>query len=104
MLCKLFDPSRIPKIPVFVDSPLAVSATNVFRSHPECLDRETYRVFLQNGEDPFGFKRLKYISTVDESKELNNKPGPLIIISASGMAEGGRILHHLSYNIGNSKN
>ena len=104
MLHKLFDQNRIPEIPVFVDSPLAVSATNVFRSHPECLDRETYRVFLQNGEDPFGFKRLKYISTVDESKELNNKPGPLIIISASGMAEGGRILHHLSYNIGNSKN
>jgi len=104
MLHKLFDQNRIPEIPVYVDSPLAVNATNVFRSHPECLDRETYRLFIQNGEDPFGFKRLKYISSVDESKELNDKQGPLIIISASGMAEGGRILHHLANNVGNSNN
>ena len=104
MLHKLFDQNRIPEIPIFVDSPLAVNATNVFRVHPECFDRETYRVFLQNGEDPFGFKRLKYVTTVDQSKELNDKPGPMIIISASGMAEGGRILHHLKNNIGNSKN
>ena len=104
MLHKLFDQNRIPEIPVFVDSPLAVNATNVFRSHPECLDRETYRLFIQNGEDPFGFRRLKYVSSVDESKELNDKQGPLIIISASGMAEGGRILHHLSNNINDSKN
>ena len=104
MLHKLFDQNRIPEIPVFVDSPLAVNATNVFRSHPECLDRETCRLFIQNGEDPFGFRRLKYVSSVDESKELNDKQGPLIIISASGMAEGGRILHHLSNNINDSKN
>ena len=104
MLHKLFDQNRIPEIPVYVDSPLAVNATNVFRSHPECLDRETYRLFIQNGEDPFGFKRLKYISSVDESKELNDKQGPLIIISASGMAEGGRILHHLANNVSNSNN
>jgi len=104
MLHKLFDQNRIPEIPIFVDSPLAVNATNVFRVHPECFDRETYRVFLQNGEDPFGFKRLKYVTTVDQSKELNDKPGPMIIISASGMAEGGRILHHLKNNIGNPKN
>ncbi|WP_337867071.1 MBL fold metallo-hydrolase, partial [Ignavibacterium sp.] len=61
VLHKLFDQGRIPEIPIYVDSPLAVDATNVFRSHPECLDRETYRVFLHNGEDPFGFSRLKYI-------------------------------------------
>jgi metallo-beta-lactamase family protein len=104
MLHKLFDQNRIPEIPIFVDSPLAVEATNIFRSHPECLDREANRIFLENGEDPFGFKRLKYISSVDESKELNDKKGPLIIISASGMAEGGRILHHLINNIGNPNN
>ncbi|MCJ7552349.1 MAG: MBL fold metallo-hydrolase [Ignavibacteriaceae bacterium] len=104
MLHKLFDQNRIPAVPIYVDSPLAVNATNVFRSHPECLDRETYRIFLQDGEDPFGFSRLKYIKKTEESKELNEKSGPMIIISASGMAEGGRILHHLRNNIGNSKN
>jgi metallo-beta-lactamase family protein len=104
MLHKLFDENRIPEIPIYVDSPLAVEATNIFRSHPECLDRETYRIFLQNGEDPFGFGRLKYIKKTEESKQLNDKPGPMIIISASGMAEGGRILHHLVNNISNPKN
>lgn len=104
MLHKLFNQNRIPSIPIYVDSPLAVDATAVFEAHPECLDRETYRIFLQGGEDPFGFSRLKYIKTTDESKELNEKSGPMIIISASGMAEGGRILHHLAHNIGNPKN
>lgn len=104
MLHKLFDQNRISEVPIYVDSPLAVEATNIFRSHPECLDRETYRIFLQNGEDPFGFGRLKYIKKTEESKELNSKPGPMIIISASGMAEGGRILHHLVNNIDNPKN
>lgn len=104
VLHKLFDQNRIPELPIYVDSPLAVNATNVFRAHPECFDRETYRVFLQKGEDPFGFKRLKYISTVDQSKELNELKDSMIIISASGMAEGGRILHHLANNISNPKN
>ena len=104
LLHKLFDENRIPEIPIYVDSPMAVDATAVFRSHPECLDRETYRIFLEDGTDPFGFGRLKYIKKTEESKELNDKTGPMIIISASGMAEGGRILHHLANNIGNSKN
>lgn len=104
MLHKLFDQNRIPEIPIYVDSPLAVDATAVFRAHPECLDRETYRIFLQEGEDPFGFSRLKYIKSTEESKELNKKTDPIVIISASGMAEGGRILHHLVNNIENSKN
>lgn len=104
VLHKLFNQNRIPEIPIYVDSPLAVEATKIFQAHPECLDRETHRVFLDNHEDPFGFSRLKYISKVEESKELNDKPGPMIIISASGMAEGGRILHHLSNNISNPKN
>ncbi|MBE0650633.1 MAG: MBL fold metallo-hydrolase [Bacteroidales bacterium] len=104
MLHKLFDQNRIPEIPIYVDSPMAVDATAVFRSHPECLDRETGRIFLEEGTDPFGFGRLKYIKKTEESKELNDKKGPMIIISASGMAEGGRILHHLANNIGNPKN
>lgn len=104
VLHKLFDQNRIPEIPIYVDSPMAVDATAVFRSHPECLDRETYRIFLQNGEDLFGFSRLKYVKKTEESKELNEKKGPMIIISASGMAEGGRILHHLVHNISNPKN
>ena len=104
MLHKLFDQNRIPHIPIYVDSPLAVNATNVFRAHPECFDRETYRVFIENGEDPFGFSNLTYTHSVDDSKALNSKKGPLIIISASGMAEGGRILHHLANNVGNPKN
>jgi metallo-beta-lactamase family protein len=104
VLHKLFDQNRIPGIPIYVDSPLAVKATKVFEEHPECFDRETNRIFLEGGEDPFGFKRLKYITTVDQSKELNEINDPMIIISASGMAEGGRILHHLANNIGNPKN
>jgi len=104
LLHKLFSHNRIPNLPIFVDSPLATSATEVFRLHPECFDRETYRIFLQNHLDPFGFGRLTYIRDVEESKKLNTYNKPCIIISASGMAEGGRILHHLANNIGNKKN
>ncbi len=104
VLHKLFNENRIPVLPIFVDSPLAVDVTNIYRMHPECYDRETYRVFLQNHEDPFGFGRLTYIRDVQQSKELNDFKGSCIIISASGMAEGGRILHHLKNNIGNPNN
>lgn len=104
LLHKLFDQGRIPVVPIFVDSPMAVSATQVFRAHPECYDRETYDVFLDNHYDPFGFHRLKYVSKVEDSKALNDLKEPHIIISASGMAEGGRILHHLRNNISNPKN
>ncbi len=104
MLHKLWEENRIPPMPIYVDSPLAVRATEVFRHHPECFDRETNRFFLQDHEDPFGFRRLKYITDVEDSKALNTKAGPYIIISASGMAEGGRILHHLKNNIENPNN
>jgi metallo-beta-lactamase family protein len=103
-LHKLFNEDRIPDMPVFVDSPLACAATDVFRAHPECMDRETNRIFVANHEDPFGFSRLKYIHDITGSKELNGLSYPHIIISASGMAEGGRILHHLRNNIENRKN
>jgi metallo-beta-lactamase family protein len=76
----------------------------VFRNHPECFDRETNRTFLADKEDPFGFGRLKYVSDTAESKSLNGLTYPHIIISSSGMAEGGRILHHLRNGIENPKN
>lgn len=104
LLHKLYDQNRIPDIPVFVDSPLATSATEVFRLHPECFDRETYRLFLEDNQDPFGFRKLRFVRSVEASKKLNEFRDPCVIISASGMAEAGRILHHLKNNIGNPKN
>ena len=102
-LFQLFDEGALPAIPVFVDSPLAVNATEVFRMHPECFDKEMMSYVLQH-QDPFGFGRLTYIRSVDESKALNERKGPCVIIAASGMCEGGRILHHLANNIGDSRN
>ena len=104
MLHRLSDQGRIPDIPIYVDSPLARNATDVFRTHPECFDRETYRHFLDDHRDPFGFARLSYVGSVEESKALNALTYPHVIISASGMAEGGRVLHHLRNNIGNHRN
>lgn len=90
---------KIPKIPIFIDSPMAVNATAIFKVHAECFDEETYKDFISENINPFGFDNIKYVSSVTESKEINSKEGPLIIISASGMAENGRILHHLKNNI-----
>ncbi|HSR07443.1 MAG TPA: MBL fold metallo-hydrolase [Bryobacteraceae bacterium] len=103
MLHQLIDAKRIPSIPMFVDSPLAVNVTEVFRKHPECYDKEICK-FLTEGDDPFGFHRLTYVHDVAESKKLNDLRGPCVIISASGMCEGGRILHHLRNNIEDPRN
>ena len=103
LLHQLMDAKRIPSIPMFVDSPLALNATEVFRKHPECYDEEA-RKFLTEGHDPFGFYRLKYIRDVAQSKALNELRGPFLVLSASGMAEGGRVLHHLRHNIGDARN
>jgi len=103
LLHQLFNEKRIPPVPIFVDSPLAVNVTEAFRAHPECFDEET-RAYLENGEDPFGFKRMIYIRDMNESKKLNDLKGPFIVISASGMCEAGRILHHLRHNVGDPKN
>ncbi len=103
ILHKLFDNHRIPEIPIYVDSPLGLHATEIFRHHYDMLDRETERLYLQDHKDPFGFERLSYIHSVDESKDLNRLDFPHIIISSSGMAEGGRILHHLRNNVGHKK-
>jgi metallo-beta-lactamase family protein len=104
VLHKLFNQNRIPDMPIFVDSPMACHATDVFRDYPEYLDRETTRNFLSHHEDPFGFKRLTYIEDVEASKRLNALAYPHVIISGSGMCEGGRILHHLRNNLDNAKN
>jgi metallo-beta-lactamase family protein len=103
LLHQLMDANRLPSIPIFVDSPLAVNATEIFRKHPECYDEES-RQFITDGENPFGFHRLTYIHDVNESKKLNDLRGPCVIISASGMCEGGRILHHLRNNIEDPRN
>ena len=102
-LHKIFQDGGVPRIPVYVDSPLSVNATEVFRLHPECFDNETAE-FLIHRQDPFGFNQLTYISETQDSKNLNNYDGPLIIISSSGMCESGRILHHLKNNIENPNN
>ena len=92
----------IPKIPIYVDSPLAVNATDIFRLHPEVFDREERLV--RETDDLFRFPLVKYVRSVEESKALNEIRGPAIIIAASGMAENGRILHHLLNGIGDHRN
>ena len=93
---------EIPALPVFVDSPLAVSATEIYRLHPESFNDEVYEALFQR-ENPFGFENLTLIRSVTASMSLNDLKGPAIIISASGMCEAGRILHHLKNNIGDSR-
>jgi metallo-beta-lactamase family protein len=101
-LHQLFRDGRIPEIPIFVDSPLALEVTSVFRMHPEIFDR---RERLIDADAPiFDFRLLRYVRSVAESKALNTLAGPAIIIAASGMAEAGRILHHLGNGIGDHRN
>jgi len=104
-LHQMLDRGDIPRLPVFVDSPLAVNASEIFRAHPYLFDDET-RDFMANDRHPsaLGFDLLTYTRSVEESKAINHVKGPAVIISASGMAETGRILHHLKNNIGDPKN
>lgn len=99
----LFNENRLPRIPIFVDSPLSANVTEIFRNHPECYNRQTRELILTD-DDPFGFEMLNYIKSVDQSKELNDYQGACVIISASGMCENGRILHHLSNSVGDPRN
>jgi metallo-beta-lactamase family protein len=100
-LNQLWEEGALPSMDVFVDSPLAVNVTEVFSRHPECWDEEMIDTArIDRDGDALGFSRLRYVQSVDESKSLNGRSGPMIIISASGMCEGGRILHHLSNNLG----
>jgi metallo-beta-lactamase family protein len=94
---------QMPRVPIFVDSPLSVNATEVYRLHPECFNDSIYK-FLREKENPFGMENLTYIREVAHSIKLNELKDPAIIISASGMAEAGRIRHHLANNIGNPAN
>ena len=98
-LHRMIDSHDIPQVPIFVDSPLAVNASDIFKKHRECFDDETW-AFMQDGKHPaLDFKGLTYVRSLEESKQLNTRKDPMVIISASGMAETGRILHHLKNNI-----
>lgn len=101
-LSKLFESKAIPRIPIFIDSPLSVHVSDVFKIHTECFDKETAQL-ISDGVDIFGFSNLTYIKDVEESKRLNDFKGCCVIISASGMCEAGRVLHHLANNIEDSK-
>ena len=103
LLNRAYRQGLLPNYPVYVDSPMAVSATEIFRIHPECFNKEVYN-FLFAERDPFGFEQLHLVRTISESQRLNNLHEQAIIISASGMCEAGRILHHLKNGIGRPNN
>lgn len=103
MLDHLESKGKLPHIPAYVDSPLAVNATDIFTMHPECFDSEIQK-YMTTNDNPFGFNRLTYIRKVEESKALNDSKEPCIIISASGMANAGRIRHHIFNTIEDANN
>jgi metallo-beta-lactamase family protein len=102
-LHRLIQARRLPDVPIFVDSPLAAEATEVFRLHPECFDEETAQL-LEDDPELFGGRRVHYTRSVEESKRLNGLHDPCVIIAASGMCESGRILHHLKHRIEDARN
>ena len=103
LMSRIWADGGMQALPVYVDSPLSVNATDVFRRHPECYDDDTVKLLAQE-KDPFGFSCLTYIRDLKDSKALNNREGPMVIISASGMCEGGRVLHHLANTVGEPRN
>lgn len=103
MLDQLQTAGKLPNIPVYVDSPLAVNATMVFGTHPECFDQDLVN-YMMTDDNPFGFNNLHYVRSAELSKSLNNAKDPSIIISASGMMNAGRIRHHAANNLANPKN
>jgi metallo-beta-lactamase family protein len=104
LLNELMSSGKLPKVPVFVDSPLAVAASDIYRRHPECYDQETWDFISQYKHPALDFDALTYTHSVEESKALNYRDDPMIIISASGMVEAGRILHHVKNNIHDERN
>ena len=104
VLHELYNENEVPRFPVYVDSPLATKLTRVFAEHPEVYDEETHETFLQNGQNPFHFKQIHFVGSVEESMALNRDQTPHIVVSASGMCEAGRILHHLRHKIHDPKN
>ncbi len=103
-LHELYNENSDLKMPIYVDSPLAVNLTRVFGEHPEVYDRDTHATFLEKGENPFTFEHIHFVGSVKESMALNRETSPHIVISASGMCEAGRILHHLRHKIHNPRN
>ena len=103
-LHELYDENAVPQLPIFVDSPLATRITRVFGEHPEVYDEATHRAFLRQGENPFVMDKIHFVESVEESMALNQETKPHIVLSASGMCEAGRILHHLRYKIHNPRN
>ncbi len=103
-LHELYMEGKVPRMPIYIDSPLANKLTKVFGEHPETYDDETHETFLENGKNPFLFEEINFISSVEESMALNRDDRPHIVIAGSGMCEGGRILHHLKYKIEDGKN
>ena len=101
-LHRLWRSRAIPEIPIYVDSPLAIDLTAVFRLHPEIFDRR--ESLIEDGATLFDFPLVRYVRDAAESKRLNSMPGPAVIVAASGMAESGRILHHLAHNLGDHRN
>ncbi len=103
-LHQMIQNGEIPSVPIFVDSPLAINASQTFNEHPECMDAETLADIRTRGHAALDFKEITYTRSVEESKAINEYREPAIIISASGMAEAGRILHHLRNNIEDQRN
>lgn len=103
LIHELYNEGEVPRVPVYVDSPLAANITRVFGEHPEVYDDETHETFLKKGKNPFFFDKVRFVGSVEESMALNREEKPHIVISASGMCEAGRILHHLRHKIHNPR-
>ncbi|MBL7180195.1 MAG: MBL fold metallo-hydrolase [Desulfobacterales bacterium] len=103
VLHELYDGNEVPRLPIFVDSPLATNITRVFGEHPEVYDRDTHETFLKKGKNPFFFDKIHFVGSVEESMALNREEKPHIVIAASGMCEAGRVLHHLRHKIHNPR-
>ncbi|MFH2002998.1 MAG: MBL fold metallo-hydrolase [Planctomycetota bacterium] len=104
VLHELYSSGEVARVPIYVDSPLASKLTQVFGEHPELYDKETHKAFLQRGMNPFSFEQMHFVGSLDESMALLEEKKPHIVLSASGMCEAGRILHHLRYKIHNPRN
>jgi len=104
VLHELYNENQVPRVPVYVDSPLASKLTRVFAEHPEVYDQATHKTFLQQGENPFQFDQIHFVGSVEESMALNRDQTPHVVVAASGMCEAGRILHHLRHKIHDPKN
>lgn len=104
VLHELYNNNEVPRIPIYVDSPLGNKMTKVYAEHPEAYDKATHKAFLEKGENPFSFKEIVYTESVQESMDIMKDTRPHIVISSSGMCEAGRILHHLRWKIHNPKN